>query len=126
MKNLINNIIARFKYHKKNAKAGNKVHLHKSPLNYNPFMLRDNSYLEHLQRQLKLRNSREASVSLRKDMIEANNRANFQGEVDKIKRELLRPNLPYSTKEELEHRLKGYRELFQILNSTSFYKYKNF
>ena len=103
-----------FKYHKKNAKTGAKVHLHKSPLNYNPFMLRDNSYLEHLHHQLKLRNSREAMVSLRKDMIEANNRANFQGEVDKIKRELERPNLPYATKEHLEKRLQGYRQLFKI------------
>ena len=103
-----------FKYHKKNAKVGNKVHLHKSPLNYNPFMLRDNSYLEHLHHQLKLKKSREALVSLRKDMIESNNRANFQGEVDKIKRELLRPNLPYSTKEELEQRLQGYKNLFKF------------
>ena len=46
-------------------------------------MLRDNSCVEHLHHQLKLRNSREALVSLRKDMIESNNRANFQGEVDK-------------------------------------------
>ena len=74
-----------FKYHKKNAKAGNKVHLHKSPLNYNPFMLRDNSFLEHLHHQLKLRNSREALVSLRKDMIECNNRANFQGKLIRSK-----------------------------------------
>ena len=77
-------------------------------------MLRDNSYLEHLHHQLKLRNSREAMVSLRKDMIEANNRANFQGEVDKIKRELERPNLPYATKEHLEKKLQGYRQLFKI------------
>ena len=103
-----------FKYHKKNAKTGAKAHLHKSPLNYNPFMLRDNSYLEHLHHQLKLRNSREALVSLRKDMIESNNRANFQGEVDKIKSELERPNLPYATKEHLEQRLQGYRNLFKF------------
>ena len=47
-------------------------------------------------------------------MIESNNRANFQGEVDKIKRELERPNLPYRTKEELEKRLQGYRDLFKF------------
>ena len=44
-------------------------------------------------------------------MIESNKRANFQGEVDKIKKELERPNLPFSTKEELEKRLAGYRQL---------------
>ena len=73
-----------FKYHKKNAKTGARTHLHKSPLQYNPFMLRDTSYLEHLHKKLKLTNSKEALLSLRKNMIEANNRANFQGEVDKI------------------------------------------
>ena len=102
------------KYHKKNAKVGNKVHLHKSPLTYNPFMLRDTNFLEHLHKELKLRNTKEAMLSLRKDMIEANNRANFQGEVDKIKRELERPNLPYATKEHLEQRLQGYRNLFKF------------
>ena len=102
------------KYHKKNAKTGAKVHLHKSPLTYNPFMLRDTSFLEHLHKELKLRNTKEAMLSLRKDMIEANNRANFQGEVDKIKRELERPNLPYATKEHLEQRLQGYRQLFKF------------
>ena len=76
--------------------------------------MRDTSYLEHLHKELKLRNSREAMTSLRKDMIESNNRANFQGEVDKIKRELERPNLPYATKEHLEERLKGYRDLFDF------------
>ena len=50
-------------------------------------------------------------TSLRKDIIEANNRANFQGEVDKIKKELERPNLPYATREHLEQRLQGYRKL---------------
>ena len=103
-----------FKYKKVNAKTGSKVHLHKSPLNYNPFMLRDTNYLEHLHKELKLRNSREAMTSLRKDMIESNNRANFQGEVDKIKRELERPNLPYATKEHLLQRLQGYKDLFKF------------
>ena len=104
-----------FKYQSKNKKSVlRRNHLHKSPLNFSPFDMRDTSYLEHLHKELKLRNSREAMTSLRKDMIEANNRANFQGEVDKIKRELERPNLPYSTKEALEQRLKGYRELFKF------------
>ena len=103
-----------FKYHKKNAKAGIKVHLHKSPLRFSPFDLRDTSFLEHLHKELKLRNTREAMLSLRKDMIESNNRANFQGEVDRIKKELERPNLPFSSKEHLEKRLEGYRQLFKF------------
>ena len=55
-----------FKYQKKNAKTGAKVHLHKSPLQFSPFDMRDSSYLEHLHKELKLRNSREALLSLRK------------------------------------------------------------
>ena len=47
-------------------------------------------------------------------MIESNNRTNFQGEVDKIQKELERPNLPYATKEHLEQRLQGYRSLFKF------------
>ena len=103
-----------FKYHKKNAKMGTKSHLHKSPLQFSPFDMRDTSFLEHLHKELKIRNTKEAMLSLRKDMIESNNRANFQGEVDKIKRELERPNLPYATKEHLEKKLQGYRELFKF------------
>ena len=53
-------------------------------------------------------------LSLRKDMIESNNRANFQGEVDKIKRELERPNIPYATRENLEQRLQGYKKLLKF------------
>ena len=77
-------------------------------------MLRDNSFLEHLHHQPKLRNAKEAMLSLRKDMIETNNRANFQGEIDKIKKELERPNLPYATKEHLKKRLQGYKNLFKF------------
>ena len=102
------------KYHKKNAKMGAKAHLHKSPLQFSPFDLRDAKFLEHLHHELKLRNSRESMLSLRKDMVEANNRANFQGEVDKIKRELERPLSPYATKEHLEQRLQGFRNLFKF------------
>ena len=104
-----------FKFQSKNKKSAlRRNHLHKSPLNYNPFFMQDTKYLEHLHHQLKLRNSQASMVALRKDMIEANNRANFQGEVDKIKKELERPNLPYSTKEHLEQRLQGYRGLFKF------------
>ena len=104
-----------FKYQSKNKKSAlRRSHLHKSVLSFSPFDIRDTSYLEHLHKELKLRSSREAMTSLRKDMIESNNRANFQGEVDKIKKELEIPNLPYSTKEELEQRLQGYRSLFKF------------
>ena len=55
-----------FKYHKKNKKTGTKAHLHKSLIDYSPFDMRDKSYLEHLHKELKLRNAREAMVSFEK------------------------------------------------------------
>ena len=100
-----------FKYKKVNAKTGSKVHLHKSPLNYNPFMMKDTAYLEHLQKELKLRSAREGMLSLRKDMIESNKRVNYQNEMDRIKNELQRVNLPYATKEHLEDRVKQMKNL---------------
>ena len=99
-----------FKYHKRNMKSG-KVHLHKSQMNHTPFDMRDTAYLEHLQKELKLRSAREGMLSLRKDMIESNKRVNYQNELDRIKNELSRPNLPHATKEHLEDRVKQMKNL---------------
>ena len=99
------------KYHKRNAKTGAKTHLQKSPLQYSPFSMQDTRYLEHLHQQLKLRNSQASMMALRKDMIEANNRANGQGELDLLMKELSRPNLPYSTKEHLNNKVKQMKNL---------------
>lgn len=65
------------KYEKRNAKTGNRVHLQKQLMNFSPFDLRDTSYLDHLHTESKLRQSREAMLLLRKDMIEANKRSNY-------------------------------------------------
>ena len=100
-----------FKYHKKNKKTGTKAHLHKSLIDYSPFSLRDTSYLEHLHKELKLRNAREAMVSLRKDMIESNKRSNYQNEIDRLTNELYRPNLPYSTQEHMKNRIDQLKKL---------------
>ena len=50
-------------------------------------------------------------MALRKDMIEANNRANGQGELDLLMKELSRPNLPYVTKEHLNNKVKQMKGL---------------
>lgn len=100
-----------FKYHKRNMKTGTKVHLHKSQMNFTPFDMRDLSYLEHLHKELKLRNTREAMVSLRKDMIDSNKRANYQNEMDRITNELSRPNLPHASREHLEDRIKQMKKI---------------
>ena len=101
-----------FKYHKHNTKrTGGIGHLTKAQTNFTSFSLRDTSYLEHLQKELKLRNAREAMTLLRKDMIEANKRSNHQNEYDRIMNELSRPNLPHPTREHLEERLRQMKNI---------------
>ena len=96
-----------FKYHKHNKKQGTKVHIvGEAKSNFTPFDLRDNSYLEHLSKELKLRNARAGLLSLRNDMLQANKRANFQNEFDRITNELFRPNLPHNTVQHLEDRIR--------------------
>ena len=74
--------------------------------NFTPFDLRDHAYLEHLSKELKLRNARAGLLSLRNDILQANKRANFQNEYERIMNELSRPNLPHNTKEHLEERIR--------------------
>ena len=95
-----------YRFHKSNKKQGTKVHIiGEVKSNFTPVDMRDNSYLEHLSKELKLRNAR-AGLSLRNDMLQANKRANFQNEFDRITNELSRPNLPHNTKEHLEDRIR--------------------
>ena len=70
-------------------------------IKYSPFDMNDTKYLEHLHEQMKLRNSQEASVALRKKIDEGNKRANYVNELDRMMGELYRPNLPHATKEHL-------------------------
>ena len=46
--------------------------------------MRDNAYLEHLSKELNLRNARAGLLSLRNDMIQANKRANFQNVIESL------------------------------------------
>ena len=95
-----------YKFHKiNNKKNKGKVFLQSSQIKYSPFDLKDTEYLKHLHEQMKLRNSQEASVALRKHIQEGHARANYQNELDRLTMELLRPNLPHSTKEHLKKRI---------------------
>ena len=67
-------------------------------MNFTPFMA-DTRYLEHLHKEMKLRNAREGMLMMRKNMIEGNKRANYQNEMDRVKNELYRPNLSQPSKE---------------------------
>ena len=91
-----------YKIHKRNnLKNKGKVFLQSSQIKYSPFDLKDTEYLKHLHEQMKLRNSQEASVALRKKIDEGNKRANYVNELDRMMGELIRPNLPHATKEHL-------------------------
>ena len=100
-----------YKYRKKNIKSKTRDMLQSSMLKFSPFDYTDTGYLKHLAEQLNLRKAREASVALRKDMMESNNRSNYQNELDRLQSELHRPNLPYHTKEHLEKRVEQLRKL---------------
>ncbi len=99
-------------YHhkKKNNKKNNRSHLHTTMMNFTPFMA-DTRYLEHLHKEMKLRSPREGMLQLRKDMIEGNNRANYQIEMDRKQNELHRPNLSKPSKEHLENYYTKFKKL---------------
>ena len=87
---LYNNIfeyyyISMYRFHKHNKKQGTKAHiLGETKSNFTPFDLRDTAYLEHLSKELKLRNARAGLLNLRNDMIQANKRANFQNVIESL------------------------------------------
>ena len=99
------------RFQKRNNKSVLRKQLHTSQSNYNPFTMHDTSYLEHLHHHLKLRNSREALLSLKKTISESNARANYQNEYDRLSGEIQRDNLPHNTKEHLDKRIKELQKL---------------
>ena len=102
-------------HHKKKTNTkGRRSHLHTTMMNFTPFMA-DTRYLEHLHKELKLRNAREGMLQLRKDMIEGNKRANYQNELDRVQNELYRPNLSRPSKEHLEN---YYSKLKKLMDET--------
>ena len=46
---------------------------------------------------MKLRESYEASIPKRREILESNKRKNYQQELDRLTNELHRPNLPHSS-----------------------------
>ena len=91
-----------YKFHRRNNfKKQGKIFLQSLQIKCSQFDQRDTEYLKHLHEEMKLRNSQEASVALRKKVDEGNKRANYVNELDRIMGELHRPNLPHATKEHL-------------------------
>ena len=104
------------RFQKRNKKSVLRKQFHTSQLDYNPFTIHDTSYLEHLHHHLKLHNSREALLSLKNKISESNARANYQNELDRLTNEMSRPNLPYSSKEAMEHRINQLKKLIFASN----------
>ena len=100
-----------YKFHKHNKKSAIRSRLHTSQMNYTPFTMGDTSYLEHLHKELKLRNSRDVAIQLRKDWIESNKRKNYQNELDRLTGEMSRPLLPHNSIEHLNDRIKQLKSL---------------
>ena len=99
------------KYKKMNTKSKTRDMLQSSMLKFSPFDYTDTGYLKHLAEQLNLRQARQASIALRKDMKDSNARSNYQNELDRLQMELHRPNLPVPTREHLEKRVSNLKKL---------------
>ena len=100
-----------FKHQKVNKKSAIRSRLHTTQMNYTPFSLGDTSYLEHLSKEIKLRNSREVAMQLRKDWLESNKRKNYQNELDRLTGEMSRPLLPHNSIEHLNDRVRQLKSL---------------
>ena len=68
--------------------------------------------LEHVARQLDARETKVRSARLRKEWLEAQNRANYQNEYDRVRMELGRSVIPYKNKSNVQGREAWYRRLF--------------
>ena len=95
---------------KKNQKP-KRQHLHTSKANYNPFMMYDTRYLEHLHHQAKLRNSKDTLLLKLKDYKESIARANYRNEKERLENEMDRPNILDSTKEHMKKRIEQLKKL---------------
>lgn len=98
------------KYKKTNIKSKTRDMLQSSMLKFSPFDYTDTAYLKHLAEQLNLRQARQPSIALRKDMKDSNARSNYQNELDRLQMELHRPNLPVPTREHLEKRVSNLKQ----------------
>ena len=96
---------------KKKKQPLKRQHLHTSKANYNPFMMYDTRYLEHLHQQAKLRNSRDTLLMKLKDYKESIQRVNYQNEIDRLRNELERPNLSDNTREQMRNRIDQLKRL---------------
>ena len=96
---------------KKQNQKPKRAHLHKSQANYNPFMMMDTRYLEHLHHQAKIRNSRDTLLMKLKDYKESIARANYRNEKERLENELDRPNILDSSKEHMKKRIEQLKKL---------------
>ena len=85
---------------------------------YSPFELQDTRYLEHLREHMKLRETYQGSLLKRNELLESNKRSNYHKELDRLMNELYRPNLPHSSIEHMDKRLRELMNLFPVPKET--------
>lgn len=75
------------------------------------FKNQDTRYIAWLKNQLEARETRDKSISFRNDIIEANKRANYRNQIDRIHNEIQRDNLPHNSLEHLQHQINQFKNL---------------
>jgi len=72
--------------------------------------------LEHVQRQLDARDTKEKSIMTRKNWLERQTNANYRNEYDRLRGEMEHNRLPFKQKYKLERRAEDLHKLFSSGN----------
>ena len=75
------------------------------------FKQQDTRYMKYLKDQLDKRETRDKLLSYRNDIIEANKRANYRNQIDRMGNEMQRDNLHHNSIEHLQHQINQFRNL---------------
>ena len=67
---------------------------------------------------MKLRETYQGSLLKRNELLESNKRSNYHKELDRLMNELYRPNLPHSSIEHMDKRLRELMNLFPVPKET--------
>ena len=76
------------------------------------FKHKETAYMKYLKDQLDRNETRDKLLYYTNDLREANERANYRNQVDKMNNETQRDNLTFNTIEQLERRINQYKSLY--------------
>jgi hypothetical protein len=74
----------------------------------------DTRYMAWLKKQLDEKETRDKLISIRNDIVEANNRVNYRNQLDRINNEIQRDNLNHNSLEHLQHQINQFRNLYKF------------